>query len=146
MNRIVATHAINYLLGLYEAKGLSVVTAPMSFNMPAGQANVANATMGTMVVRNTDGKLNISEPIGDFFLNGPEEVVKDALAELAKIDVGPERVQHSYALRFLQVADAKDKLDKLFGDAGLMVIPSISDKGDVTAPAQQGGTSGRYHQ
>ncbi|HEX2948156.1 MAG TPA: secretin and TonB N-terminal domain-containing protein [Armatimonadota bacterium] len=134
VKRIYATQAIAYLLSQFESRGLSIITAPMNYN--PGDSTQAGAKaginqIGTKVVRDKDGKLNVSEPVGDFILIGQEDVVNDAMAALEKIDVGPERVEHIYTLRFLQVNEAKAKLEELYGKEGLRITVAPMKRGET---------------
>ncbi|HEY3377730.1 MAG TPA: hypothetical protein VGL77_09580, partial [Armatimonadota bacterium] len=136
VERIYATQAMAYLLGQFESSGLTIVTAPMTFTPGASSEKGATAvapstSIGTKVVRDKTGKLNVTEPVGDFMLIGTESVVRDAEASLAKIDVGPEKVFRIYTLRFLRVDEAKAKLNELFGMQGLQVSTAPSKRGDT---------------
>lgn len=143
VKRVYASQAIVYLLEQFEAKGLTIVTAPMTFADVTGQVGEGTKTLsmtegggktsqiGTVVRRDKDGKLNVSEPIGDFILRGPESVVKEADAVLPLIDVGPVRVEHLYSLRFLDTQDAKKRLDELFSADGLITTIGPGRRGET---------------
>lgn len=136
VKRIYATQAIAYLLEQFEPKGLIIITAPMTYTSNGEKGTTtAPASIGTRVLRDKDGKLNISEPVGDFILMGNETLVADAYASLEKIDIGPERVERVYTLRFLQVSEAKDKLIELYGAQGLLVTVAPSMGGGAGAAA-----------
>lgn len=122
--RIFATQAISYLLQQYGSQGLAVMTAPMSSVLPAGsKTGTATPTVqvGTRVVIDATGKLNVSEPIGDFILRGPDDVVKQAQATLTTLDVGPELTERTIILRFLQANEAKTRLEEAYKNDGLLV-------------------------
>jgi type II secretory pathway component GspD/PulD (secretin) len=78
--------------------------------------------IGALVRRNADGQLNVSEPIGDFILRGLQELVDEAVASLATIDIGPERIDKVVKLCYLKAADVKQQLDALYNKQGLQVI------------------------
>ena len=133
VKRVFATQAITFLLQRFAEKGLTIETLPMTPDQVSRQSgetgqsmpNIASAkivgnAIGTEVHLTSDGKLNVVEPIGDFLLCGPENVVKEADVALTAIDVGPQRVDHIYMLRFLNVADAKKRLDDLYAADGLV--------------------------
>jgi len=133
VKRIFASHAIIYLLDRYESRGLVVATAPMTFSEllasaeeAAGAAKTATVKgdfqVGGVVRRDTKGNLTVSEPIGDFIIRGPQDVVDAAVATLQQIDVGPERIDKIVKLRFLKAADVKKQLDELYARRGLQVI------------------------
>ncbi|MHB9024265.1 MAG: secretin and TonB N-terminal domain-containing protein [Armatimonadota bacterium] len=126
--RIFATQAISYLLDRYETRGLAIIAAPMTpstVTAKTSTVDVGDATksgqVGVVVRRDAAGKLNVQEPLGDFILQGPDAVVQEALASLATIDVGPERVERIYSLQFLKGEDVKKKLDELYAKEGLLV-------------------------
>lgn len=139
VKRIYATQAITYLLERYQARGLTIYTAPMTFAETVSKADgeketaVKGNAVGAIVRRDKDGALNVSEPIGDFILRGPDDVVKQAVAALATVDVGPERVEKIITLKFLKGADAKKQLDTMYGKEGLQ----------VTLAPQKRGTAGK---
>jgi len=133
VKRIFATHAIAYLLERYEARGLTIFTAPMNYiEVQAGKEETETGVkitktsgggqIGALVRRNADGQLNVSEPIGDFILRGPQDLVDEAVVSLATIDVGPERIDKVVRLRYLKAADVKKQLDELYNKQGLQVI------------------------
>ncbi len=143
VKNVFATHAITFLLKRYRDKGLTIVTAPMTPDEVARQAGASGSAItqvassklvgnviGTEVQMDGSDKLNITEPVGDFLLRGPEKVVQDAETALATIDIGPQRVNKIYSLRFLNVADAKKRLDDLFGNEGLVtsIAPGLNGK------------------
>jgi type II secretory pathway component GspD/PulD (secretin) len=133
VKRIFATHAIAYLLERYEARGLTIYTAPMNYveilsgkEETAAGATVSKAKaggqIGALVRRNADGQLNVSEPIGDFILRGTPALVDEAVKSLAAIDIGPERIDKVVKLRYLKAADVEKQLNELYGKQGLQVI------------------------
>jgi len=143
VKRVFATQAITYLLDRYESRGLVVYTLPMTFTSVSNQvgdagANTAKAAfaaktgqIGTQVHRDKDGKLNISEPIGDFTLRGPEAVVKDAATALAAVDVGPEQMVKVHSLRFLDAKEAQKKMDEMYSADGLQTFIAPPHRGGV---------------
>jgi type II secretory pathway component GspD/PulD (secretin) len=138
VKRIYATQAITYLLERYQARGLTILTAPMTFAEVASLAEgekvsaaVKGNPVGAMVRRDKDGGLNVSEPIGDFILRGPEDVVTQAVATLAAVDIGPERVEKVYTLRFLKGLDAKKQLDAMYAREGLQVTLAPQKRGTL---------------
>ncbi len=145
VKKVFASQAITYLLQRFRDKGLTIITAPMTYSdviSGAGQTAQdmtrsvgakAAGTIGTLVQLDKDGKLNISEPIGDFILRGPDNVVKDADLALTAIDVGPERIERIYSLRFLNVADAKKRLDDLYSSEGLQTTIAPGRRGETQA-------------
>lgn len=144
VKRIYATQAIAYLLDQYEDHGLVIVTAPMTFtaSVDKGAAKeAASGAIGTRVTRDKNLKLNIAEPVGDFILLGGEDVVRQAEAELAKIDVGPARVERIHTLRFLHVGETQTKLTELYGPEGLQVTVAPSQRGDTPTMATSTGDS-----
>jgi len=133
VKRIFATHAIAYLLEHYEARGMSIYTAPMNFyeilsdreETAAGVAvskAAGGGQIGALVRRNADGQLNVGEPIGDFILRGAPELVNEAVKSLAAIDIGSERIDKVVKLRYLKAADVEKQLNTLYGKQGLQVI------------------------
>ena len=92
--------------------------------------------------RDSGGKLNIREPIGDFILRGPDSVVKDAASALSAIDVGSDRSERVFSLRYLNVADAKKRLDELYGSEGLQTIVAPGRKGGTPAMVANTGQVG----
>ncbi|OPZ88111.1 MAG: Type II secretion system protein D precursor [bacterium ADurb.Bin429] len=149
VKRIYATQAISYLLERFQARGLTILTAPMTFSEVASMAegekaaaSVKSNPVGAMVRRDKDGNLNITEPIGDFILRGPEDVVNQAVTALAAVDIGPERVEKIYTLRFLKGDDAKKKLDEIYGQEGLQVTLAPAKRGTASKAAVPGGESG----
>ncbi|HOF86675.1 MAG TPA: secretin and TonB N-terminal domain-containing protein [Armatimonadota bacterium] len=153
VKRIYATQAISYLLERFQARGLTILTAPMTFSEVASMAEgekaaatVKNNPVGAMVRRDKDGTLNITEPIGDFILRGPEDVVQQAMAALTAVDIGPARVEKIYTLRFLKGDDAKKKLDEIYSQEGLQVTLAPAKRGTAGKAAGEGGgppTAGR---
>ncbi len=130
---VFATHAISFLLQRYQNNGLSIVTLPMTITQITSQSGEAAQSMtnvagsgllktavGIEAKLDKDGKLNVAEPVGDFLLRGPENVVQQADATLTAIDIGPQRVDHIYTLRFLNIADTKKRLDDLYSGDGLV--------------------------
>jgi len=138
VKRIFASHAIAYLLERYEARGLSIYTAPMNYQeILAGKEETeagaklskgGGGQIGALVRRNADGQLNIAEPIGDFILRGAPELVAEAAKTLEAIDIGPERVTEVVKVNYLKAADVKKQLDELFNKQGLQVslAPSLA--------------------
>jgi type II secretory pathway component GspD/PulD (secretin) len=132
VKRIYSTQAIAYLLERFEPRGLTIYTAPMTFTQvtaksadKAGAATTAGAKtgqIGALVHRDANGGLDVAEPLGDFIVRGPADVVKDAVAALTIVDVGPERVEHIYAVRYISVEVAKKRLDELYNADGLQTI------------------------
>ena len=150
VKHIFPTQAIAYLYDRYNAKGLVIMTAPMTpskFTNLFGSgkdimSSVNGATqVGTVVRMDKTGKLNISEPIGDIILRGPEEVVTKALASVAEIDVGPDRAEQVVSLRYLLVSDAKKQLEDLYGRDGLQVTIAPGRRGDTPTAVTGAGTS-----
>lgn len=132
VSKIYATQAIAYLLSQFGSRGLSVMTAPMAYNPTENGSDKSSASqIGTLVTWDKDGKVNVAEPVGDFILIGPKELVDEATTALTKIDVGPGRIERVYTLRFLQVAEVKDKLIELYGKDGLRVTVAPSKRGDT---------------
>lgn len=139
VKRIFATHAIAYLLERYEARGLSIFTAPMNYQeILAGKEETeagaklskggGGGQIGALVRRNADGQLNVAEPIGDFILRGTPELVEEAAKTLGAIDIGPERVMEVVKVNYLKAADVKKQLDELYNKQGLQVslAPSLA--------------------
>ncbi|MHB0935849.1 MAG: type II secretion system protein GspD [Armatimonadota bacterium] len=139
VKRIFATHAIAYLLERYEARGLTIYSAPMNYQeiLADKEATEAGAKLtrgggggqiGALVRRNEAGQLNVAEPIGDFILRGTPELVDEAAKTLATIDIGPERVVEVVKLNYLKAADVKKQLDELYNKQGLQVslAPSLA--------------------
>jgi type II secretory pathway component GspD/PulD (secretin) len=97
--------------------------------------------IGTIVRRNADGTMNVSEPIGDFNLRGPEEVVTVALKTLEQIDIGPERIDRVVKLHFLKADDVLKQLDQLYSAKGLQTILAPSqDIQEFTKPGSVEGS------
>ena len=138
VQRIMPTQAMTYLLQEYEAKGLTIVTAPMTISNDFG-ASEKNQQLGMKVVRDKDGRLNVAEPVGDFFLMGPEDVVTLAQATLETIDIGSARVLRIVNVRFLHVREAKKKLDEIFQNRGMQVFIAPAQKGETPAMAADTG-------
>jgi len=127
VKRIYASQAIAYLLERFESSGLSIFTAPMNYVQVVSKTGentgvaAKGGQIGALVHRDKDGLLNVAEPIGDFIISGPEDVVKNALAALEAIDIGPERVEHIVSVRFLSIVEAQKQLDKMYAGDGLQV-------------------------
>lgn len=138
VKRIVATQAISYLLQEYEKRGLTIVTAPMTINALQG-AVTNNSQLGMKVSRDLKGQLNVSEPVGDFYLLGPADVVTDAQTALATIDVGPAKVLRVVSVRFLHIKEAKTRLDEIFQNQGLQVFIAPAQKGETPQMATETG-------
>ncbi|MHB9131260.1 MAG: secretin and TonB N-terminal domain-containing protein [Armatimonadota bacterium] len=134
VKRVTATQAIRHLLERFEARGLTIYTAPMTNNENIAAAS-KQASIGGLVVREADGKLNVSDPLGDFILHGPVAVVKEAVAALPIIDVGPEKVRHAYTVKFILAEEAKKKLDEAYLKDGLQVIIAPANRGVTPAMA-----------
>lgn len=149
VERILASHAIAYLLERYEARGLTIITAPMTtaqVSQVSGAAGgnaataVASVKIGTTVQRSKEGVLNIDEPIGDFILRGPVSVVDDAAAALKTVDIGPKRLDFLYSLRYLKATEAKAKLDEMYGKDGLQVVLAPGRRGITPKMATDDGS------
>lgn len=136
VDSISASQAINYLLGQYEAKGLTIVTIPPSIFSPAA----GNISIGMPVVRKADGTLSIVEPIGKFELQGPKETVEMALATLNTLDNGPRKVIRQVILRFVKVDSTKTMLLDLYGKDGLTVSVGPDTMGTTPTPTNSGTT------
>lgn len=136
VKRIFPSQAIAYLLDRYEPRGLTIATAPMNYvqlvsdkDASAEAAKVSKGSqgqIGAIVHRNADGTLNITEPVGDFILRGPDEVVTAAAKTLEQIDIGPERIDKVVMLRYLKADDVQKQLDKLYSAKGLQTIVAPS--------------------
>ena len=145
VKRIFATHAISYLLEQYESHGLIIVSAPMTYSSTASGDKAStgggnSGAIGMRVTRDKDGKLNIHEPVGDFILMGGEDIVKQAEAALAKIDVGPERIERIHTLRFLNVGEAQVRLLELYAPEGLKATIAPGGNGSTPGMASDGGS------
>jgi len=134
---ISASQAINYLLGQFESKGLTIVTLPTNTYNPAA----GNKGIGMPVVRMPDGSLNVAEPIGKFELQGPKETVDMALAALNSLDVGPRKIIKQVILRFVKVEDTKTMLLALYGADGLTVTAGPGSIGTTPPPTNSGTTA-----
>lgn len=146
--RIYASQAIVFLLENFGPKGLSIMTAPMTYAETVTEGVESGAKgmklsnqIGKMVTRDKNGSLNVSEPIGDFILRGPTEVVNDAMKLLTTIDVGPERVERLYSVRFLKATEVKKQLEEMYGKEGLQIVLAPSGKGATPQVASSEGTS-----
>ncbi len=142
VKRIFSTQAIAYLLERYEVRGLTIYTAPMTFTQVASKnvekggtatSTTKSGQIGALVHRDKTGVLDVVEPLGDFIVRGPADVVKDAVAALAIVDVGPERVEHIYSVRYIGVEDAKKRLDDLYNAEGLVVTVAPTRRSNTPA-------------
>ncbi len=141
VKRIFPSQAINYLLDRFESRGLLVLTAPMTYvDVMAASGDKNSAVLasaqkvgmiGSVVQRGADGRLNVSEPIGDIILRGPAEAVEAAAAALATIDIGPERIDRIVSLRFLRAQDVKKQFDEMYGSEGLLVALAPGRRGET---------------
>ena len=106
-------------------------------NGPPQQSAVPAQTEGSsqMTVTVPSGKTPDTWQSDTLILRGPQEVVDAALATLAKIDIGPDKVQKVYTCRYILANEAKDKLMELFSAQGLKVSVAPSKRGD-TPPVQ----------
>ena len=152
VQRIFATQAIAYLLDIYEKQDLAISTAPMSFVQLIEDKEVTEAgakvnkakgdgQVGSVVRRNADGSLNVSEPIGDFILRGPAEVVNAAVKTLAQIDVGPERIDKVVKLQYLYASDVRKQLLEMYASKGLQIFLAPSQRVQEFKPSNNDGTS-----
>lgn len=138
VKRIYASQAIAYLLERFEQRGLVIFTAPMTYveiaskDSTAKDASAAAAKsgqIGARVRRDDQGKLNVAEPIGDFIVRGPGDVVREALASLETIDIGPQRLEKIYTLRFLDAQEAEKQIEDIYGTEGLVVTMAPNRRG-----------------